>query len=33
VDIATAAQAGSAVSNVLLILVFGFGYYKQYQVS
>ena len=32
-DLATAAQVGSAVSNVLLILVFGFGYYKQYQVS
>lgn len=32
-DIATAAQVASSVSNVLLILVFGFGYYKQYQVS
>lgn len=32
-DAATVAQIGSAVSNVLLILVFGIGYYKQHQVS
>lgn len=32
-DIAIMAQIGSAVSNVLLILVFGIGYYKQHQVS
>lgn len=32
-DIAIVAQVGSAVSNVLLILVFGIGYYKQHQVS
>lgn len=32
-DLTTAAQVGTAVSNVLLIMVFGFGYYKQYQVS
>lgn len=32
-DLTTAAQVSVAVSNVLLILVFGFGYYKQHQVS
>lgn len=32
-DLATAAQVGSALTNVLLIVVFGYGYYKQHQVS
>ncbi len=32
-DLATAAQIGSSISNVLLIIVFGIGYYKQHQVS
>lgn len=32
-DLATAAQIASSVSNVLLIIVFGYGYFKQYQVS
>lgn len=32
-DLATAAQIATSISNVLLIVVFGYGYYKQYQVS
>ena len=32
-DLATAAQIGSSVSNVILILVFGIGYYYLYRVS
>lgn len=32
-DLATAAQLGSAVSSLLLILVFGYGYLKLYQIS
>lgn len=32
-DAATIAQIASSASNVLLIIVFGYGYYKQWQVS
>lgn len=32
-DLATAAQIGSSISNIILILVFGIGYYYLYRVS